>query len=427
VWTLCWVVPGVICILSIPHTNHTLGFHGQLLTDEELFGRSPRSDQEYLPECCYNSPMETPVESLIFRVLGPVSPGERRELCSNFADWESLFQRADEWRLLLPLWQKLSQSCLDLVPTDRASDVERQVMGKVLREIRRDQELAMVVSLIENQNIPVIAYKGPTLGHLGYGSPANRECIDLDLLVGPDTYEQVVDLLIDDGFEHVRSIVPRCYLRLTYEATLNHPTRRVAVDLHRSFFSPATEFWLNLDNMTPFSVPIAGHEIRTLNPEELLVVLAVHGSKHAWRELRWVYDLVALTTRQNIDWPTVYQLALRNSAHLELQIGLGLARDLFGLDSSELFRPGKTAQDLMAKSKSYLFGQDPTLRQKQSYHWALCQTLARKARYLWYTLVYPHELDLEWVDLPTSLWHLYYLVRPIRVVTRWVRGRLVEP
>ena len=53
------------------------------------------------------------------------------------------------------------------------------------------------------------------------------------------------------------------------------------------------------------SVRIAGSELPSLQPEALLLLLAVHGAKHCWESIGWLVDLAWLLTNQsNLDWQT---------------------------------------------------------------------------------------------------------------------------
>jgi hypothetical protein len=67
-----------------------------------------------------------------------------------------------------------------------------------------------------------------------------------------------------------------------------------------------------------------------LAPEELLVVLCIHGSKHAWEDLKWACDVAELLRRRRaIDWSRVLFLSHEWGCRRMLFMGLAMARTLF--------------------------------------------------------------------------------------------------
>lgn len=309
----------------------------------------------------------------------------------------------------------LADKFASLMPDRISAELGELSVHQTLENVARCQELLGSLNLLEVDGFDVIAYKGPTLASLAHGSPTLRSFVDLDLWVPPGQYRSAARRLQDEGYRFLAETVPRCHLVQAFETTLIHPQGRVSIDLHRSFLPPAMP--LNDESLLRETqeVEILGRGVKTLSNESLLILLLAHGSKHAWRELRWLHDIFSLTDRQEIDWVETYELALENRCHLSCQVGLHLVQSLFGADQScDLFRAGPKARMLAHRSLQFLQGSSPGIRDFQSYHWNLCPTLRSRMRYLFHTLVAPHELDLAFVDLPEELYWLYYFLRPIR-------------
>lgn len=325
---------------------------------------------------------------------------------TEVSDWGGLLNLAENQRLLPNLWAAIDRK---VVPREQLDATDDKVMQLTLEEVHRGKQLAELVQLLHPE---VLAYKGPTLGLLAFNNAAARQSGDLDLLVPPDRYRRSVTRLLEDGFEFLYAPIPRCYLTLNYEVTLFHPRRGVTVDLHRSFFSQAMP--LELSGRT--TVTIGGYPIPTLPPEELFVLLSVHGCKHAWRELRWVYDLVGLMNRQNLDWEKIERLSLQSGSRRAVTVGLELSRKLFETATPPNLAGDETARRLARESEQYIFGKAPDLRRLQRYQWRVFDRFEQRLRYLVVTLFRPHSLDLAWVDLPENMWYLYYPLRPLRIV-----------
>lgn len=328
-------------------------------------------------------------------------------------DWSKLVAQAQKERLLLPLWAAIDRK---IVPGPLLKAVDEQVTELTLKEVHHSRQLGELVRLLGPD---VLAYKGPTLAHLAFHSSSARQSGDLDLLVPPHLYQNGVATLLKDGFEFLYPPPGRCFLTLNYEITLFHPRRQVTVDLHRSFFSEAMP--LRLTGRT--TVTISGQAVPTLPPDELFLLLAVHGCKHAWRELRWVYDLVGLMSRQALDWEKIARLSRLHGSRRAVSVALEISRTLFGTPVPSSFAGDQTARRLAQESREYIFASAPSLRQLQAYAWRVFDRVDQRIRYLLITLFRPHDLDLAWVDLPENMWYFYYPLRPIRVAWRYFKAK----
>ena len=60
------------------------------------------------------------------------------------------------------------------------------------------------------------------------------------------------------------------------------------------------------------TVTVAGAEVPNLSPEKTLLVLCMHGSKHAWSRLIWICDVAQLLAAcPGLDWNKVNREAKR--------------------------------------------------------------------------------------------------------------------
>ena len=68
-----------------------------------------------------------------------------------------------------------------------------------------------------------------------------------------------------------------------------------------SFVLDQPIFWEDLQ-----TVCVAGKSIPTFNPENLLIILCVHGSKHVWECLKWICDVAELLiSHSRLHWDVV--------------------------------------------------------------------------------------------------------------------------
>ncbi len=182
--------------------------------------------------------------------------------------------------------------------------------------------------------------------------------------------------------------------RQSYEISLMHPKRGVNVDLHRAFLPACYPFKLDIPSLSPYSLSLLGREVPTLEPTEHLLVLCVHGSKHGWRELRWIYDLHQLCRRQKIDWERLESLAREHRAYRTVAVGLELSRRLFGTNIPS-FTP---AEHLIERTLEHLEEKQHSGWRRHRYQWEVADHWSSRYRYLFWTLFYPHQRDLDFIS-----------------------------
>lgn len=115
--------------------------------------------------------------------------------------------------------------------------------------------------------------------------------------------------------------------------TLVSSESQVPVELHwrviqKCYAFPVDEecLWSRLE-----SVPLGGVKVPSFAVEDLLLLLCVHGAKHAWSRLCLLSDLDGLVrARPRLNWSAILdQAAALNSRRL-LAVGLLLTHDLLG-------------------------------------------------------------------------------------------------
>lgn len=141
-------------------------------------------------------------------------------------------------------------------------------------------ELRRVLALIAPLGRPIVL-KGGALSTQLWGDPTLRNTTDLDLLIDPAHLSEIVDLLVQNGYDTggVASVKPWAYNQLM----LQHRRWGTVIELHwRIAFphlpSPAVgQLFTETRDLTGF---IPGVPIRTLAPEHLLLQLCYHFQQH---------------------------------------------------------------------------------------------------------------------------------------------------
>jgi hypothetical protein len=73
-----------------------------------------------------------------------------------------------------------------------------------------------------------------------------------------------------------------------------------------------------------------------MNLADEAVYLCTHGAEHAWFRAKWISDLARIHTSEKIDWQAAENEARRWNHERELQAGLLLLKEVYGLPLPEL-------------------------------------------------------------------------------------------
>jgi len=141
------------------------------------------------------------------------------------------------------------------------------------------------------------------------------------------------------------------------------------VELHWAITSQTFPFRLDPASLWEniATVSLEGAPVHNLSPEDLLLVLCVHGAKHHWGKLMWISDIAAAlrTYSSRIDWPRLTQRADGLGGARMLFLGLLSARDLLGAKlPNEILQRSQgdsTLAYLAAEVRSRLFTGGPLM------------------------------------------------------------------
>jgi len=255
-----------------------------------------------------------------------------------------------EWAVVLDLagyhgvgplfYRTLSTVCSDLVPAEPLAQLRQKTQAGALLNRLLAQELVVLCEAFEARGVPVMPIKGATLAVSAYGDLTLRDFSDLDLLVPEGSIAEAQAVLLAQGYErrdpssesgetdqeegpyHV-FIKRRTLFRVDLQWVMAHE--------HFLFQLDRPEFW---QRRTP--VPLVNKTVQGLAPEDLLVVLCVHGSKHAWEQLKWVCDVAELLRAyDHLDWGRIFSRASTWRCRRLLLMGLSLAHRLLDVPLPE--------------------------------------------------------------------------------------------
>ena len=382
----------------------------------------------------------TPEERLLILAsrTEPTDIQRIHELLADGVDWETVLATAESHRIVSLLYRKLRDHCGEQTPDRVLNRLRTRAETITKQNLRYTQAMLEIVQAARDAGIRVLPYRGPVLAEVGYGGLGLRQFGDIDLLIAPEDIDAMRDIVLEHGYEpdyflestdSLTDAQEQAYEKYAREVPFQNDAG-VELELHWQVtwdYFP-TEITLETVWNRRQEVSVAGTAVAGLSPEDRLLMLLVHGSRHAWERLGWVVDIDETVQRLEIAWDVVWARAEDQHCQRMVALGLLLARDLFGTDvpapvarysagdeTLDALREQWHAETLSGPTRDY-FG-------CHLYHVKVLDR-RRDVLRLWLSRVSnPGRPSLELVALPASLLGLYRLVRVYRLLV-WSLGRL---
>ena len=357
-------------------------------------------------------------------------------------NWERFRMLARRHRVF-PLLSRHLPDFEDRIPKTVQEELRHRTRKQAAHILVRMRALLEILTLLEAYDVPVLSFKGPVLGTLAYGDVVMRPFGDLDLWIPREDAHRVRALLVSMGYEDPReepgdALQERLRKAKSYELIRSDDT---LVELHWDFLHPMHGPFLDPAEVWSRSVVsrVSGQSVRTLSPEDRVLYLCAHGSKHFWENLSPVCDVAESLRahRDVLDWSLLLRRAETLRAERMLRVGLLLATHLLdaqlpafvrrqigqdaaaaNLAEQALHRMshGRTSEELTPDDARFHLKMREHLRDRLPYY----RQLSRLA-------VEPTPKDRDWVELRPSLHFAYYLIRPIRLLRNGLARLFGQP
>jgi len=354
-----------------------------------------------------------------------------RETALEPLDWSLVLDLARFHGVGPLLWRSISTTCADLVPPAALTALRQVTQAGTLLNGALVRETVRISRAFEEKGLPAIPFKGAALAALAYKDANLRDFDDLDFIVPQARLAEAQDILTAHGYRPLsqsRESFQDAHYHEPYHLYV-HETSRLLVDLQ--WVMAHEQFSFRLDRPDVWdrrtSLSVEGGRISTIAPEELLIILCVHGSKHAWERLKWVVDVAALIRAQSLDWDRVLSTANRWKCRRMVLLGLRQAQQMMNAELPPAIwtaiRADADVLDLAARMpKSLLFNQHDGIDEHDgpALYYALKDTMLEQWRYALELCRDEHRVVH---DAPEWLRHrrfLRQLARAVQPVRSWI-------
>jgi len=285
-----------------------------------------------------------PEYALLLDVVAPLGAPRTDPGSWDAGRWGSLLNIADWHRLSPALHTHLRHAAG--VPAPVLSALERAYLANAARSVFIREATARVITALDGADAWPLLLKGAALVETVYPDPAEREMLDIDVLVRENRLEQATAALAALGYTPrpaaaaANGAAPATAPDAAphHAAALVGPENLVAVELHHHIAIAGEGRGFNVAGLweRAANAPRTGH--RVPSPEDLLIHVCFHFTRNrlggdARRRntggaLAQILDIRRLVTGNEIDWGTLAATTRDYGLDTRVFLGLFAAREL---------------------------------------------------------------------------------------------------
>ena len=363
--------------------------------------------------------------------LEPWRAERMRALVSEDLDWERLASLARKNGLSPLVFFHLSKTCPELGPPEWLDDLRNYFRANNAFNLMLSGELVRLLRLFESRGIEALPYKGPAMAAGIYGDLSLRQFCDLDMLVHESDVWQATEVLVQQGFEP-HFVIPaekqQAFIRLSYVRLFRRDGGRTIVELHWRIAPRFFDVPFDTERLFRRSkkIELLGSPVLFPAPQDLLLMLCIHGAKDFWEKLEWVSAIAELLRRNpGIDWDELFEEARAVHGERMLLVGLLLAYELLEAPLPDRVKSRVTASkrvsSIARRAVERFFAKEGTLQfaVRLGFHLSFKHRVRDKLRYCSRLAFTTTPVDWATIALPRSLSFLYLPLRAVRLARRY--------
>jgi hypothetical protein len=257
-------------------------------------------------------------------------------------EWGQALRIAD-WHRLSPLLYCYLAS-REVVPGAVRSALERAYLAATARSLFIRASLARVLGALDEAEVPAIPLKGAGLLGTAYPDPAQREMLDLDILVPEPQLAAATAALGALGYrggapaDRPGGASTQLTIAPHHDAPLIGDQQLLAVELHRHVTIAGDQPRFAIDEFWQRAGPAPGGAHRLLAPEDMLLHVCLHfannrlggrsAARHTGGALAQICDIARIVEHLSPDWDLLCATSSRYGLGVRVFLGLFAAQSL---------------------------------------------------------------------------------------------------
>lgn len=348
-------------------------------------------------------------------------------------NWNYLLNIANANKVLPLLYFQITANCPELIPTTYLNTLKNYCLKNSKKNLFLSQETLKLLALFKTNNISAIPIKGPVMTSYLYQNLSLREFNDLDFLVQETDLSLIKKLLTSQGYIPeiaLTEIQEEAFIKYHYQLVFKNKNG-LEIDIHwriaPKYFNNNFKFndlWKELQE-----TECGGEEIKSLSPENLLLILCINGTKDLWNELKTIVDITQLIKNKEINWKKTIHKSQLLGMEKSLLIGTSLASTLLKIELPALIsKKIKSNSQIIKLTKEICLKlldiRKPIgMKEECCFQLKALDSFRHKVKYCFKLIMTPTLGDWQFISFPRHLSLLYYVTRPIRLAKKYLLGR----
>lgn len=158
------------------------------------------------------------------------------------------------------------------------------------RSVQQEIEEQKIIKLLNDNNIPALIIKGNEIAKEIYQDPNCRTSIDIDFLIKEADLLKSNEILKKSGYNRSDNKSLKFWSNRIHHAVYVGAETKSIFEMHWNFGIPSY-FNLSSDDIWAEIKPAEGGQLK-LSPEMILIMLIIHYTLHAYRDLKILVDIL---------------------------------------------------------------------------------------------------------------------------------------
>ncbi len=258
-----------------------------------------------------------------------------RRLLSEPLDWPRFAKKALDHGLACLAGHTLARVAPDLVPQEILNAFGDLIATTRANNQEQLNELALIIQSLARAGVQTIPFKGPVLALEAFGDLGLRGFRDLDFLIHDGDVVSAIEILDGLGYRRSGDLTDNQYALIHrlqgQEILFKHGVG--AAEPHTRLTS--LKMALDIDNKALWERArpqnLFGQLMTCFAPEDTMVILAIHGGKELWWDIKWACDVADfIASHPGMDWARIVQRARAQGCYRMLLVAVSLARHYLG-------------------------------------------------------------------------------------------------
>ena len=288
-------------------------------------------------------------------------------------------------------------------------------------------ELLSLNKLFLENNLEYLSFKGPVLSLLAYEDVISRRYLDLDILVRKDKLEDIYTMLIKNGYTtdiKLEIIKDDRFLDISKDMIFYNNKKSVVIEVHWKLLEK--RFFFQNFSFNDFAwqkklyVKINDINIPTFDKEYLVFYLIIHGSKHFWERIEWLYNIYLLLIKyEDIDLEKIVEYSKIMQTEMMLKIFFTILKNRFDyiVDNNLVILDKKSfelAKEIEENWTTLEMSEDNMNFKEIKFIIKMQDNLINKIKVSFKTIFQIKVYDILYIKLPQKFTFMYYLIRQFR-------------